>query len=143
MSARGVASEPNFSCAIPLSSIQMVMDRVGDKPMPVAARTTLLANSVLDACCETACREMCVEESRCQGDDSLPTVPIVSPPQDVDPESWADLSIRSLADCAVENTATSNSEESGASTAQCQNNCPNKYFIAIAFTCMLKQVGWA
>jgi len=105
----GFANDPNFSCSGPLSDVQAVADRFGGSAM--------LGSSMLDFCCATACSGVCSEELQCQASESMPTVP---PPQDVDPESWADLRIRSMASCG-QNTAMTDSEESQTSSSLAQS----------------------
>merc|ERR1719265_1298896 len=57
----------------------------------------LMSGSALEVCCATACQLMCSEEPACQtGDDSAPEIP---EPEELGPEAWADLHVRSMVTC--------------------------------------------
>lgn len=112
-----LTTNPNFTCMTRENASSMLLSLQQDMGSRISASFSE-GTSVLEVCCATFCQLMCSENRTCQTTDtSMPEIP---EPEELGPEAWADVRVRSMVTCMT--TATVCSEVSNGDDASSQSS---------------------
>lgn len=137
-----LSNNPNFTCSDPLSQAREYFGAGAGSSMQQVQDNA----SMLELCCASSCRLICPEDPACRtGDVTAPEIP---EPEELEPEAWADLRVRSLVTC-MDGTAMVCSGVSGGDDAKDSSSSSRVgessalRIVALPWLILIKLAMWA